>query len=41
MLLGDVKFGIKKGNSGKAPKNALGPNCRGFFAPLASMESVP
>ena len=32
-LLGDDKCGIKKGNSGKAPKNALGPNWRGFLHP--------
>ena len=30
-LLGDDKCGIKKGNSGKGPKNALGPNWRGFL----------
>ena len=32
-LLGDVKCGNKKGNSGKAPKNAMGPIWRGFLHP--------
>ena len=33
-LLGDGKCGIKKGNSGKSTKNALGPNWRGFSHPF-------
>ena len=32
-LQGDDKCGIKKGNSGKSPQNALGPNWRGFLHP--------
>ena len=32
-LLWDVKCGIKKENSGKAPKNSMGPIWRGFLHP--------